>query len=250
MRLLPNKLIPASGFSHLIHLGLTSLLPVVVYVIIRLDFAVTVAYTVVLLGKWRMFSVRPRYWPANIRANAIDLMVNLSLVTFMSKTDSQIWQIGWMVAFVVWQSFLKPGNSALKVSLQALLGQTVALVSLFLAAGQADTWILVLAVWSICYLSARHFFTSFDEAHTNLYAYFWGYFAACLMWLLGHWLMFYGLIAMPTLLLTVIGVAMASLYYLDETDRLSLNIRRQIIFMMSAMVVILLVFSDWGDRAI
>src|SRR3989344_8413256 len=180
MRVLPTKLKPASGFSHFVHLGLILLLPALVYILVRINF-VQLALTLVLLSKWRMFAVRPRYWPANIRANAIDMMVSLSLVIFMVHTDSASWQFLWAVMFALWQVILKPGSSTLKVSVQAFIGQTLALVSLFLAWESASLLGLVIGAWAICYLAARHFFTSFEEPHTTLYANYWGYFAAALL---------------------------------------------------------------------
>lgn len=68
--------------------------------------------------------------------------------------------------------------------------------------------------------------------------------------MLGHWLLFYGVVSQPTLLLMVIGFALAGLYYLEESDRLTTLLRRQLIFIMVAVVAIVLVFSDWGDRTL
>jgi hypothetical protein len=81
-------------------------------------------------------------------------------------------------------------------------------------------------------------------------AYVWGYFGAALAWLLAHWLLFYGFISQPTLLLSTMGYGLAGLYYLDHHERLSLSLRRQVIFIMLAIVVVILVFSDWGDKVV
>lgn len=247
--LLPKKLRPKSGFSHVVHLGLTILLPLILYILVRIDFSLLAALFIVI-SKWRMFAVRPRYWLANIRANGVDIMVGLSAVVFMSSTSSGIWQLLWVGLYGLWLVFLKPGSSMAKVSLQAVTGQLVGLMALFLAWGDAPTYLLVIMSWIICYLSARHFFTSFDEPYTSLYAHTWAYFAAALAWVLSHWLLFYGLLAQPTLLLTVIGYGLAALYYLEQTDRLSILLRRQFVFIMVAVVVVVLVFSDWVDKAI
>jgi hypothetical protein len=40
------------------------------------------------------------------------------------------------------------------------------------------------------------------------------------------------------------------MYYLDEKDRLTSLVKRQIMFIMFAVVVVVLVFSDWGDKTI
>jgi hypothetical protein len=248
MRALPTKLKPASGFSHFVHLGLTVLLPALVFILVRINF-IQLAMAVILLSKWRMLAVRPRYWPANVRANAVDLMVGVSIVIFMAHTDAFSWHLAWALAYGIWLVFIKPGSSSLVVSAQAFIGQTLALMALFLAWKNAPLVGLVVGLWGICYLAARHYFTSFDEPHSSLYAHFWGYFAAALIWILGHWLLFYGVLAQPTLILSVISFACGGLYYLEETDRLSLLWRRQFVLLMVAVIVVVLIFSDWGDKA-
>lgn len=249
MNKVASRLRPTSGFSHFVHLALLALLPALIFVLVRIRF-IQVALALIILSKWRMFAVRPRYWPANIRQNAIDIMVGVSILVFMVNSSTTTMQLLWAVSYGIWLVFIKPGSSILKVSIQAMIAQLATLIALFLAWVDAPLVGLVLAGWAICYLAARHFFSSFDEVYAALYAHTWGYFAAALMWVLGHWLLFYGLLSQPALLLTVIGFGMATLYYLDETDRLSLLLRRQFVFIMVAVVVVVLVFSDWGDKTV
>jgi hypothetical protein len=243
-----KRLRPKSGFANLAHIGLNALLPVLLYVLIRIDFA-PLAGALIILSKWRMFAVRVRYWPANIRANAVDIMVGISVVVFMSSTSVGLWQVIWAIAYGMWLVVLKPGSTTLKVSLQALVAQLAALMALFLVSGDMPLYALVIASWFVCYLCARHFFTSFDEPYTQLYSHVWGYFAGALVWVLGHWLLFYNVLAQPTLLLIVIGYGLAAMYYLDHTDRLSMLWRRQFIAMMITIIAIVLTLSDWGDKA-
>lgn len=249
MRALPTKLKPASGFSHFVHIALMVLLPAVIYVLVRINF-VQLALALILTSKWRMLAVRPRYWVPNIRSNAVDLFVGLAIVTFMVHTDAASWQILWATLYGLWLIFVKPGSASWIIWAQSMVGQTAGLTALFLAWKDAPTLGLVFCVWGICYASARHFYTAFDEPHTTLYAHTWGYFAAGLMWVLSHWLLFYGVISQPTLLLSVFGLGASALYYLEETDRLSSLWRRQFLFIMGAIVVVILVFSDWGDKAL
>ncbi|GAC1573343.1 MAG: hypothetical protein NVS3B23_09440 [Candidatus Saccharimonadales bacterium] len=197
-----------------------------------------------------MFAVRPRYWFANIRANAVDILVGISILVFMSYSGSALWQLIWAVVYGVWLIFLKPGSGTLRVSIQAFIAQTAALCALFLGWGGAPSYVLVLGSWLICYVAARHYFTSYDEPYSSLYANTWAYFSGALVWLLAHWLLFYTVISQPALLLTVIGFGLAALYYLEQTDRLSLLLRRQFILMMVAIVVVILLFSDWSSKII
>ncbi len=197
-----------------------------------------------------MFAVKPRFWPANIRANSIDLMVGLSVVLFMTHSSSLAVQALWMVLYAVWLLAIKPGSGVPMITAQAFIGQLVALSALYLAWGDGPIYGLTLASGLFCFLAARHFLDAFDEPYTKMLSYMWGYFGAALAWLLGHWLLFYRGVAQPTLLISTLGYGMAVLYYLDHYDRLSKGIRRQFIFIMVAIVLVVLVFSDWGDKVV
>src|SRR5580700_1106754 len=91
-KLTVSKLKPAGGFSQVVHLGLVLLLPIAVFVFVRMHF-VQLALTIILLSKWRMFAVRPRYWLANLRANAVDIIVGVSFLVLMVHTGTEIWQL-------------------------------------------------------------------------------------------------------------------------------------------------------------
>lgn len=225
------------------------MLPIALFVLVRIGF-VELALIVIVLSKWRMFAVRPRYWSANIRANAIDIIVSLSILAFMTQTDSMSWQLVWVVLYMMWLLFIKPSSDVVFISLQAFIGQLLGLIALFLVWSDAPLYGLVLATGLVCYLAARHYFDSFDEPYNKFLAYLWGYFAAALAWVLGHWLLFYGVISQPALLLIVIGYGLAALYYLDHHDRLSRMLRREFIIIMMVLVVLVLAFSNWGNKII
>jgi hypothetical protein len=246
---LKTKIRPVNGFSHFFHIVLTILLPIVIFILVRIHFA-ELAVAILLLSKWRMFAVRPRHWLANIRANAVDILVGVSVIIFMVHTDSQLIQIIWAVVYALWLLLLKPSATLFGISLQALVAQTFGLMAVFLAWPSSPLYVLVLSTWVVCYMSARHFFTSFDEPYTRFLTDVWAYFGAALVWVLGHWLLFYQVTSQPTLLLTVIGFGLATIYYLDKTDRLSDLLRRQFIFIMIVIIIVVLAFSDWGDKAI
>ncbi len=78
----------------------------------------------------------------------------------------------------------------------------------------------------------------------------WGYFGAALGWLLSHWLLFYQVVAQPTLLLSTLGYGLAILYYLDHHSRLNKGLKQQFTFVMIAIVLVVLTFSDWGDKTL
>lgn len=247
MRPLIARLKPTSGFSYFFHIGLVMLLPTAVFVLVRLQF-IQLALTIILLSKWRMFAVKPRFWPANVRANAIDIIVGVSLLVFMVHSGSVWWQLIWALVYGAWLLLLKPATETLLVSAQAMVGLLFGLSALFSTV--SPLYGLVILSGTICYLAARHFFDNFDEPYAKFLAYIWGYFGAALTWVLGHWLLFYGSVAQPTLILVVIGYGLSALYYFAHFDRLSPLLRRQFIFIMIAIIIVILAFSDWGNKIV
>ncbi len=247
MRPLIAKIKPTGGFSHLFHLALNVLLPTMLFILVRLDF-IQLALALILLSKWRMFAVRPRFWLANIRANAVDLTVSISLLIFLIHASDVWWQLLWAVVYGTWLLALKPATDTVRVSLQALIGLLFGLMALFSWA--APLYGLVAGAGLICYLAARHFFDNYDEPYAKLLSYLWGYFGAALTWVLGHWLLFYGGLAQPTLLLVVIAYGFAAIYYFSQIDRLTSFVKRQFIFIMLAIILVVLIFSDWGNKIV
>ena len=249
MRPLIAKIKPASGFSRVVHISFNVLLPLMAFILVRIDF-IQLALAIILLSKWRMLAVRPRFWLSNIRANAVDLMVGISVLVFMTSSVGQPYQILWAVLYAAWLIVIKPRSSTFMISLQAMIGMLFGLMALSVGWETAPLYGLVFATGVVCYISSHHFFDAFDEPHTRLLSYLWGYFGASLVWVLGHWLLFYGIVSQPTLLLIALGYGLATLYYLDHHDRLSKNVRRQVLFIIIAIVAIVVAFSDWGNKIV
>lgn len=249
MRRFLTKVRPSSGFSNFLHIIFTILLPILVYIFVRIDLP-QLAIATVLLSKWRMFSVRPRYWLANIQANSADILVAMSIIVFMSQTTMQAWQLVWAAVYAIWLLLIKPANSLFGTSAQALLAEAIGLMAVYSAWSGISLSALVLVTWIVCYVAARHFFTAFDEPYTKFLTSIWALFGASLAWLSSHWLLYYGNVSQPTLLLVVISFTLATMYYLHKAGRLSVLLRRQLVFIMVAVIVVVLVFSDWGDKAV
>jgi hypothetical protein len=239
---------PAGGYSAIFHILLISILPLLLFALVRLEFT-AFAFLAIVFSKWRMFALRMRHWPASIRANAVDIMVGFSVVAFMSlASNTQSVQVVWAVLYVLWLLLLKPRSGPLWIGTQAIVAQTVSLVAIFLIGNEANEVVLTLSVTAVTYLSARHFLAAFDEAMSRATAYSWSFFCASLTWLSSHWLLYYGPIAQPALIMTAIGYCLAAIYYLDHKDRLRKTLITQFVGLAVTIVLFILIFSDWsGD---
>jgi len=235
--------------AHAVHYVMSALLPIVLFVLVYFDFG-WVAIGLTLLSKWRIFTVKLRHWPILFRANAVDVFFALSSVLFMINVSSLQFRLLWLGVFILWQVALKPLSSKLGVGLQSLIAQGVALSALFYNFADASLIVLVFSVWSITYLSARHFLAVFDESMSRGTAYLWALFSAAIAWVLSHWLIYYGPVAQPVLLISSIGYGASMMYFLEHTGRLSKAIQRQTISIMVILVLVIIIFSDWSDITI
>jgi peptidoglycan/LPS O-acetylase OafA/YrhL len=94
------------------------LLPALVFVLVRAEFT-SIALAVILLSKWRMFAVRPRFWLANIRTNAVDLIVGLSALALMDGTETNWLRLVYVATWAAWLIVIKPRNDVFWMSVQA-----------------------------------------------------------------------------------------------------------------------------------
>ncbi len=246
MRIKLPKLKPASRVSSAAHIFLNVLLAILILAIIVEPIALPwLAVFVFLLSKWRMLAVKPRHWPANIRSNLVDMTVGLSVIGFMAGTSNLVTQLVWVAIYSGWLLVIKPRSSPFFVSVQAMSAQTLGLIALFNIFSRGNTAALVVAVWVICYGSARHFFSAFEDENGRLISHVWALFGAQLAWVLIHWTLAYGFLPQIALLLTVVGYALAVCYYLHATDRLKVTTRNQFIFATIVVIAVVALFSEW-----
>jgi hypothetical protein len=243
------KLKPQSGVSYAIHIALNVLLPIIVFSLIRLDLVI-IAAVIVLLSKWRMLAVKPRYWVSNIRANLVDIFVGLSSVAFMAGTSKWYTQAVWAGLYIVWLVWLKQQSKPLAVTSQALIAQILALVAFYRAFPNGSILINMIAVWLICYAVARHFLSAFDESLVSIIANIWAWFGLVMAWTLGHWAIDYLFLPQIALILSILGYGLVALYYLHSKSKLTSSLKHQLLGVLAILLLIVIVFSDWQDKTV
>ena len=245
MQPLLRRIKPAAGIEPLLHVAFRIALPIVVFVLSSLSIDAWLPLLVIILSKWRIFAVRPRFWATNLRANSVDIMVGISIVVYMDHSGSLGVRLIWAIVYAAWLLFIKPRSGILPISLQAGIGQLSGLMALFIAWSNGPQLGLVVAVGMICYLAARHFFDSYSEPYAKMLSALWGYFGSALMWILGHLLVVYpkqdGILSQPTIFLSVIAYTLGAVYYLEHFDKLSVTVKRELLYLSGGAVVILLI---------
>lgn len=243
------KIKPESGLSQFFHIVINALLPVLVLLLVNLNLPILAA-GLVLLAKWRMFAVKPRYWLSNIRANLVDIFVGLSVVAFIAGTALIYTQVFWTLAYIFWLVWLKPQSKPISVMVQALVAQALGLVAFYRAFPNSSLLVGIIITWLVCYASARHFLGAFDEPLIKIMSNIWAWFGGTMAWILGHWQIEYLFLPQIALIMTVLGYGLATFYYLESKGKLKPVLRFQLIVVMVLILLIIIVFSDWQDKTI
>ena len=178
------------------------------------------AIALVLVSKFRVFAVKPRFWAPNILSNLTDFIFCCGIVILIwsagvvGGSGALIYQIILTALYAVWLIFLKPLTKPRPVLVQAGLSQFVGLVALFSVADYLPVPIITLMCFGIGFAAARHILMLHKERQYTLLALVWGFVLAQLGFLGYHWSLTYDfgqLIHIP-----VIAVIVAILAFVTE----------------------------------
>jgi hypothetical protein len=188
---LPNK---RSLFSEIIYIALNVALAVAILGVVLAVESPYAAFLLVLLSKWRVLAVRPRYWFANLQSNLIDIIVGLSVVVLLYAAGSAFAvQVMITMLYVVWLLFIKPRSKRSFIAVQAGTATFFGITALMTVSYNWDVSLVVALMWVIGYSAARHVLGSYEEAHISFYSLAWGLLFAELGWLTYHWTFAYSL---------------------------------------------------------
>lgn len=151
------------------------------------------AYGLVILSKWRVFAVRPRFWLANIQTNLTDTVVGLGIVTLIWQASGNLaLQIATALFFAGWLVLLKPSSKRFWVVVQAGVAQFVGLTALFSVAYNLPDIVVALIGGVIGYVVARHVIRVYhEELEDVVLSLSWGVVLAELSWLTYFWTVAY-----------------------------------------------------------
>lgn len=249
-----------SLLSEVVYIGLNVALAALLLVVVLSTNTPWPAIGLVLLSKWRIFAVRPRYWQVHLQSNAVDVIVGVGVALLMyvagqsSEGHTLITQIGLALLYLAWLLFLKPRSKRSLVSIQA--GVAV-LVGTMAATSVAYDWpssVFVLVMWIIGYSSARHVLTAYEDDNVELLSLFWGFLFAQLGWVLFHLVIVYTLpfstsIAIPELSIILVGLSFVverfyASYHKHEGVVKSADVLMPSVFVGAVIFVLLVFFSS------
>lgn len=245
-----------SFLSELVYIGLNIGLAIAVLIIVRTVESPVPAFILVLLSKWRVFAVRPRYWLANIQANFVDFIVSVSTVVLMYSVGVSGWQslllqILLTVFYIAWLIYLKPRSSKRSVVMQAWVSLIAGTIALFVSSYSWPIELVVIGMAISGYVSARHVLTQYEEDHLQFLSLLNAFIMAQIGWIFYHWVIAYSLpvigarVPQVAIIVAVISFVMYKVYdSYRRHDRVEpADIVMPVLFGIGIILVLLAFFS-------
>lgn len=179
--------------SSVLHVVFNVALGVGSILITQITGSWVIGMVLVILSKWRIFAVRPRFWALNLKSNLVDLIVGASfvLLAYAAGTEWLPVHLLLSVCYTLWLVVLKPRSSELAAETQALvavlLGTTTA-TELF---ASDDSIYLTISCFVIGYAAMRHILVQSDDDDFPIITLAAGLISAEIAWLSHSWLIIY-----------------------------------------------------------
>lgn len=179
--------------SSILHVLLNVLLGVGSVAITVLTGSWVIGLVLVILSKWRVLAVRPRYWVVNLLSNLTDFIVGASFV-FIAYCSGTVWlPIHFVLAigYVIWLVFLKPRSTEFAAELQALFSVFLGTTATVMLFASSNAVFMTILCFLIGFSGMRHILVQSDENEFGFLTLGTGLIAAEIAWLSNSWLIVY-----------------------------------------------------------
>lgn len=184
-----------NALSAVAHVALNLGLAVALTALTLVSGSWVLGVMLVLLSKWRVVAVRPRYWWLNIKSSLVDLIVGVGLVllVYYAGAEFNVGHVILTLVYAVWLVVIKPKSTAVMAKTQALFAVFFGVAAATLSAANLDPMVLVIASFVIGYGAARHVLMHGEDHDFSLITFTMGLLMAEVSWVLYHWMIVYSL---------------------------------------------------------
>ncbi|MBR3233961.1 hypothetical protein IKG12_03880 [Candidatus Saccharibacteria bacterium] len=206
--------------SSILHVILNILLGVGSIVITFITRSWIPGVSLVLISKWRIFAVRPRYWGINILSSLVDLIVGVSfvIIAYCSGTTWLVIHTVLAALYTLWLIILKPRSSELAAEIQSLVAVFLGSMATTMLFASSNSVLMSIICFFIGFAASRHLLVQSDDNEYGLLTYTCGLVTAEIAWLCNSWLIVYTfgstgiLVPQLSILLTIFAFVSGRIY--------------------------------------
>lgn len=182
-----------NALSTFLHFVLNLLLGTGSILITTLSNSWLIGIILVLISKWRVFAVQPRYIFLNLKSNLVDFIVGFSFVflAFYAGKEFAFIHIVLSALYSIWLIFIKPLSSEYGTLIQSLVAIIVGTTASILMVSSYNPIVLSLSVALIGYSASRHVLAQNGDKDLILMTFICSLIAAEITWFSRFWLITY-----------------------------------------------------------
>lgn len=179
--------------SSMVHIFLNLLLGVGSVLITILSGSPLFGIILVLVSKWRIFAVRPRFIFINLKSNLVDLIVGLSVVLLTYYSGTSVLPIDFLLAafYCAWLLFIKPLTTESANLAQSLIAVFLGMSAATIMAASTDAIVMVLVAFLVGYAASRHILAQSEDRDFTLTTLVCGLIFSEIAWLCHSWTIIY-----------------------------------------------------------
>lgn len=241
---------PGFDIGDILHIGVNIGFVAVIFAMVAYWNLAPLAVVLVILSKWRVLAVQPRFWLPNIKANSVDIIVGVSTIILAHQASHDWISLMWFALYAGWLLFAKPQTGELWVGLQAFWAQFLGLLSILMVATLVrQPLIACVLIWIIAWSAARHFFGNYEEPHYRSLSLIWGLMVMQLGWMSLHWIQYYVVfdakIALYALIVSILSAGAGGIYHAYKKETLHRGVLLENTLFVAALISIILVTAPW-----
>lgn len=180
--------------SSAVHIFLNLLLGIGSVMITVLSGSPLIGLILVLVSKWRIFAVRPRYIWTNLKANLVDIIVGASTVLLTySLSNTSLLPVTFILAgfYCIWLIFIKPLTSEAANLVQSLIAVFLGISATTFLTADHNSILIVTLAFLIGYAASRHVLIQSNDQEHTLSTFICGLVFAEIAWLCHFWIIIY-----------------------------------------------------------
>lgn len=144
--------------SNMVHILLNILLGIGAVAVTILTASPLLGVLLVLVSKWRIFAVRPRFILVNLKANLVDLIVGISVVLLTYYSGTALLPVDFLLAgfYCLWLIWIKPLNSENAAQAQSLIAVFLGTSAVAIMTAELNSIAIAALAFLIGYAASRH----------------------------------------------------------------------------------------------